>query len=472
MQIIINFFETVAGFGASVMMPIIIFIFGLCLRAGVGKSLRAGLTVGVGFIGLNLVIGMMGSHLGPAVESMTYNFGFVQLPVMDVGWPAAAAIAFGSTVGAVIIPVGLLINIVMLLTKTTQTVNIDIWNYWHFAFTGALVAVLVEGLTGSAAQALAFGTVAAGLNMIIVMVMADVTAPGVEEYNGLPGISLPHGFTTSFVPGAIVLNWIMDKIPGLNKVDIDMTKMQVRFGVFGEPILVGTFLGIVIGAAAGYHLFDTSAGPSILLLGITLGAALVLIPKMAAMLMEGLMPISDAAGELISKRFSSRGKVYIGLDSAVGIGHPTTLAVSLILVPLAVFIAVILPGNQMLPMADLAVIPFMFVLIIPVVKNNGFRAFIIGIFTLITGFWIATNLAPEITQAAYDSGFMQAEIAGGQLISSICDGAVPFTWGILRVQEWTTPVIGTVIVAVISVAMAVWNRIRIGKEAAKLAAGE
>ena len=456
LDIIIWPFETMRGLGASVMMPIIIFIFGLCLRAGIGKSLRAGLTVGVGFIGLNLVIGMMGGNLAPAVEAMSYNFG-LSLEIMDVGWPAAAAIAFGSEVGALIIPAGLVINIIMLLTKTTQTVNIDIWNYWHFAFTGALVAVL----TGNTW----IGLIAALLNMVIVMVMADLTAPGVEEYNGLPGISLPHGFTTSFVPGAIVLNWIMDKIPGINKLDFDLTKVQARFGVVGEPILVGTFFGIVIGILASYYYTD------VLLLGITLGAALVLIPKMAAMLMEGLLPISDAAGELISKRFSNRGKIYIGLDSAVGIGHPTTLAVSLILVPLAVFIAVILPGNRMLPMADLAVIPFMFVLIIPVVKNNGFRAFIIGIFTLITGFWIATNLSPEITQAAYDASFMQAEIAAGLEISSICDGAVPFTWGILRLQEYLG-IIGMGIVAVISVAMAVFNRIRIGKEAARLAAGE
>jgi len=449
-------FDFISGLGASVMMPIIIFIFGLCLRAGIGKSIRAGLTVGVGFIGLNLIIGMMGGSLAPAVEAMSYRFG-LSLEIMDVGWPAAAAIAFGSQVGAIIIPFGLLVNIIMLLTKTTQTVNIDIWNYWHFAFTGALVAVL----TGSTW----IGLIAALLNMVIVMVMADLTAPGVEEYNGLPGISLPHGFTTSFVPGAIVLNWIMDKIPGVNKINFDLTKVQARFGVIGEPILVGTFFGIVIGILASYHYTE------VLVLGITLGAALVLIPKMAAMLMEGLLPISDAAGELISKRFSNRGKVYIGLDSAVGIGHPTTLAVSLILVPLAVFIAVILPGNRMLPMADLAVIPFMFVLIIPVVKNNGFRAFIIGIFTLVTGLWIATNLSPEITQAAYDANFMQAEIAGGLEISSICDGAVPFTWGILRLQEYLG-FIGMGIVGVISVAMAVFNRIRIGKEAAKLAAGE
>ena len=178
--------DFIVGLGPQVMMPIIITIFGLVLGAKFGKSLRAGLTVGVGFVGLNLVIGLLGGTLGPAAQEMVQRLG-LNLTVIDVGWPAAAAIAFASRVGAIIIPIGLLVNILMLVTNTTQTVNIDIWNYWHFAFTGALV----QGATGSTA----LGILAAVLDMIIIMVIADLTAPGIEKYNGLPGILLPHGFS-------------------------------------------------------------------------------------------------------------------------------------------------------------------------------------------------------------------------------------------------------------------------------------
>jgi PTS system galactitol-specific IIC component len=446
MESILKVFQFIQGLGPSVVMPIILFIMGFLLKAGGGRALRAGLTVGVGFIGLNLVIGMMGENLGPAVQQMSERFG-LSLKIIDVGWPAAAAIAFASRVGAIIIPVCLVVNIIMLLINATQTIDIDIWDYWHFAFTGALVAILTgnEGL----------GIAAAVLNEVIVLVLGDYTAPGLEKYNDLPGISLPHGFTTAFVPGAIVLNKIIDVIPGLNKIEFDMTKMQKRFGVFGEPILVGSVMGIIIGIVAGKDV----AG--VLGLGITLGAVLVLIPKMAALLMEGLVPISDAASEFISKRFKSRGKIYIGLDSAIGIGHPTTLAVSLVLVPLTVFIAVVLPGNGVLPFADLAVIPWMFVLIIPVVKNNGFRALIIGFFTLLVGLWIATDLAPMITEAARRANF--AIPSGADQISSICDGANPLTWAIVRLHNFGY--IGTGIVTVIAAALAVINRTRIVKEA-------
>lgn len=445
MQFILDFFEVIRQLGASVMMPIIILVMGLVLGAGLGKSLRAGLTVGVGFIGLNLVIGALGSNLVPAITAIVSNYG-LKLSIIDVGWPSAAAIAFASTVGMLIIPVGLVVNIVMLLTNTTQTVNVDIWDYWHFAFTGALVAIL----TGSTL----YGVIAAVLNMIIVMVLGDYTAPGVEETLGLPGVSLPHGFSAAYAPIAIVINKLIDVIPGLNKVDIRLENVQAKYGVIGEPIMIGTFLGFLIGIVAKYTYGN------VLLLGITMGAVLVLIPKMAALLMEGLIPISDAATEFVRERFKNRGKIYIGLDSAVGVGHPLTLSVSLILIPLTVFMAVIIPGNKVIPFADLSVIPWMFVLIIPVVKGNGFRALVIGIVVLACGLLIATNLAPLITEAAKQSAFAIPE--GASLITSICDGANPLTWAIVRLFE--NPLIGIGSVTVISLALAFWNRVRILKE--------
>lgn len=449
MSQILGFFSAIQGLGATVMMPIIIFVFGLVLGTEKGKALRAGLTVGVGFIGLNLVIGALGTNLGPAVEQMITRFG-LSLSVIDVGWPAAAAIAFASTVGMVIIPVCLLVNIVMIITNTTQTVDVDIWDYWHFAFTGALVAIV----TGSQTM----GLIAAILNMVIIMVIGDYTAPGVEKTLGLPGVSLPHGFTGAYAPIAIVINKIIDMIPGVRKIDINMEKVQQRFGVFGEPIIIGTALGLAIGAVAGYGYGD------VLRLGISMGAVLVLIPKMASLLMEGLLPISDAASEFISKKFSNRGKMYIGLDSAVGVGHPLTLSVSLILVPLTVFMAVILPGNKVLPFADLAVIPWMFVLITPVVNGNGFRALVNGIVVLAAGLLISTNLSPLITTAAVNANYTLP--SGAAQISSICDGANPLTWAIVRLNDFGW--IGMGIVAVIALGLALINRNRILKEAREL----
>lgn len=457
MDAFLGFFSFIQGLGVSVMMPIVLTILGCILGAGFGKSLRAGLTVGVGFIGLGLVINsLLGTTLSPAVQEMVNRFG-LSLTVVDVGWPAAAAIAMGSTVGLIIIPLGLVVNIVMLLTNTTQTVDVDIWDYWHFAFTGALVSIVTNSYV--------LGIIAAILNMIVIMVLGDYTAPLVEESLQMPGVSLPHGFTTAYAPIAMLFNWIFDKIPGVRDIDINTDTLQKKFGVFGEPILVGTVIGLVIGVLAYWDGGNVAASiTKVLSLGVSLGAVLVLIPKMAALLMEGLLPISDAASTFVNKHFKNRGKIYIGLDSAVGVGHPVTLAISFILVPLCIFLAVILPGNKVLPFADLAVIPWMFVLITPVVRNNGFRGIFIGLIVLTVGLYIATDLSPLITTAASN---VQFDMGGAAAISSICDGANPLTWLIVRIGGIANG-LGLAIIGIATLALAIWNKRRIHKEALEL----
>ena len=443
MKVILNVFAFISGCGSVVMMPIIITILGVIMGAGLGKSIRGGLTVGVGLIGLTLSTGLMG-FLSTAVGQMSANLN-LSLATIDIGWPAAAAIAFATEVGALIIPVCLLVNIIMIVTSTTQTVNIDIWNFWHFAFTGSLVAVVTGDVI--------LGMVAAVCNEVIVLVLGDITAPALETTLNMPGVSLPHGFSAAFAPIALLCNWIIEKIPGLRDIDFSLEGLQDKIGIFGEPIIVGFVLGLIIGVAAGqeFAVAMTTA--------INLAATMVLIPKMAALLMEGLMPISDAASAFIDKHFSGKGQMYIGLDSAIGVGHPMTITLALILVPVSLFLAVVLPGNTVLPAVDLAVFPFIFVLILPICKGNGFRSLLTGLICLTAGLYIATYLAGPTTAVAASINF---DMGGATSISSICDGANPLTALIFTIGKLPTVVAYVVLIA-IAVAFAVYNGIRIRK---------
>lgn len=431
--------------GAAVMMPIIFIVFALILRVKVGQAIKSGLLVGIGFIGLNTIIGLLTDNLGPAAERMVENFG-LNLTVLDVGWPAASAIAFGSTVGVLIIPVCLLVNVIMLLTKTTRTINVDIWNFWHFAFTGSLIYML----TGN----LGISLFISALNMIITMIIGDRTAPLIEKFLGLPGVSIPHGFTASFVPLALGINWVLDRIPGINKIKLDAEEIQKKFGVFGEPAILGTVIGALLGILAKYNVKDT------LNLSMVMGAVLVLTPKMAAILMEGLMVVSEAVQELLQKKYATKGSLYIGLDSAVGVGNPVTLAISLVSIPVALLLAFIVPGNLFLPFASLAGLPFMFVLIVPIARGDFFRSFIIGVITIGLGLLIGTNLAPLFTKAAAAANF---SIPGGTtLISSIDYGSSIFPWISVKLMNFKW--IGIAIATIFTVALMLWNRKMIIKE--------
>ncbi|CAN5308235.1 hypothetical protein BH20ACT9_BH20ACT9_21480 [soil metagenome] len=142
--------ETVSQYvndlGPAVALPFLIFALALVLRQPAGDALRSALKIGVGFVGIQLVLGLFSDELGPAARAMVDRFG-VELTAIDVGWPSTAAIAFGARVGALVIPIGLAVNIVMLGVGLTKTLDIDLWNYWHIAFSGALVAILTGSFT-------------------------------------------------------------------------------------------------------------------------------------------------------------------------------------------------------------------------------------------------------------------------------------------------------------------------------------
>ncbi|EJM98849.1 PTS sugar transporter subunit IIC [Phyllobacterium sp. YR531] len=400
--------------GPTVLLPIVIFIIALILGAKVGRAFRAAVTIGVAFIGINLVLGLMLTSIGDVAKAIVTNTG-IQRDIVDVGWPSAAAIAFGSSVGLWVIPIAIAVNIVLLLTRMTRTLNVDVWNFWHFAFIGSLAV--------AATNSLVYGLIVAALMVALCLLFADWSAKAVQKFYGIPGISVPHLASAQILPIAIVLNWIMDRIPGINKIELNTETFEKRFGVFGEPVILGLIIGLVLGIIAYYNAGDFGVVlTKVLQTGMTLAAVMLLLPRMVKILMEGLLPVSDAAQEFVRKRTGDR-ELLVGLDSAILIGHPAAISSSLILVPIAIILSVILPGNRVILFADLAVIPFIVAMTAPLLKGNVFRMVIVGTFTLAVGFYVANALAPLFTAAAQSSGFQMP--ANAVQITSVVDG---FLW--------------------------------------------
>ena len=380
-------FSYIIALGASVMMPIIFTIIGMCIGMKFGKALKSGLFVGVGFVGLGVVTALLTTNFDTPLKAIS-DLYHLQLNVFDMGWPAAAAVAYNTAVGALIIPICLGVNFLMLITKTTRTVNIDLWNYWHFAFIGA-VAYFVTG------QNLAWGYFAAIICYIITLVCADLTAEKFQKFYDLDGISIPQPFCQSFTPFAILINKALDKIPGFSKLEIDAEGMKKKFGVIGEPLVLGVIVGMLIGWAAQLDI------KKVLFLGITMGAVMELIPRITSLFIEGLKPISEKTSELVKVKFNGK-KVHIGMSPALVIGHPATLVASVILIPVILALAVFLPGNQFLPLASLAGMFYVFPIILPITNGNVVKTFIIGLILMVIGLYFVTNLAPYFTSAAHD----------------------------------------------------------------------
>lgn len=413
MQGFVDFLQGFLALGATVILPVAIFLLGLFFGQKPGKAFRSGLTIGVAFVGIFLVIDLLVMNLGPAAQGMVERLG-VNLNVIDVGWPASSSIAWASVVAAFVIPLGLVVNVVMLMTKTTKTMNVDIWNFWHYTF----MASMVYAISGSIIQ----GLIAAVLFQVVCLKVADWTAPMMSEFYDLPGISIATGSTISYAPGILLVK-LVQKVPVLKNWNADPETIQKRFGIFGESIFIGLFLGAGIGALAGY-----SAG-EVIEIGMAMAAVMVLMPRMVKILMEGLLPVSESAREWLNKRFGDR-EIYIGLDAAVALGHPSVISTALLLVPITVVMAVLLPGNQVLPFGDLATIPFIVAFIVGAARGNIIHSVIVGAIMIAISLYIATDIAPMFTEMATKSDFEMPE--GSAMISSIDQGGNIVNWVIFK----------------------------------------
>ncbi|MFC5386583.1 PTS galactitol transporter subunit IIC [Aquamicrobium segne] len=429
--------------GATVLLPGVIFIIALILGAKAGKAFRAAVTIGVAFIGINLVLGLMLGTIGDSAQAIVNNTG-IKRDIVDVGWPSAAAIAFGSSVGLWVIPIAIIVNIILLMTRLTRTLNVDVWNFWHFAFIGSLATAA----TGS----IGYGLTIAALMSALALLFADWSARAVQKFYGVPGVSVPHLASAQILPIAIVVNWIIDRIPVINKIDMSTEAIERRLGVFGEPVVLGLIIGLVIGVIAYYNAGDASTVISkVLQTGMTLAAAMLLLPRMVKILMEGLIPVSEAAHEFVRKRAGDR-ELLVGLDSAILIGHPAAISSSLILVPIAILLSIFLPGNRVILFADLAVIPFLVAMTAPVLRGNVFRMVVVGTITLAAGFYVANALAPLFTGAAVDAGFTMP--ANAVQITSVVDGFLWISYVVVAAVQ-NLAVIGLFLLAAI-IALCFW----------------
>lgn len=397
MQYIISFFDYFSNLGSAVMIPIVICIIGLVVGLKPLQAIRSGMTVGIGLIGINLVLELIWNNIDPINQILVEKLD-VGLTTVDIGWAAAASLAFSTFIGACVIPFALLLNIILLATRLTRTMNIDIWNYWHYAFTGSCVYLLTDSML--------LGFVAAATQLVLAVEFADIMGKRIQKTLGTPGITVTGGGGTEMVPVALV----MDKIYSLLFAKRDKEKQEEKeekmansklvsfLQTLVQPMFLGAIIGFLFGLGAGYSIGES------LNVAMQLAALMFLLPRAAKILMEGFLPMGEQARDFMQKKFGKGRDIQVGLDCAILLGLPTTISVGLLLIPVTLLLAVILPNNSTLPLADLSAIGYMVTLATVVHTRNGkpnfLRTFITGVVMMCVVLPVSSMFAPYITQIA------------------------------------------------------------------------
>ncbi len=397
MEFLSTFFSTISGLGKYLMVPLMVALIGIAFKCNVNKAVKGGITVGIGLFGLDLALSIVSNYLGPVATGLVGKAN-LNLDVIDVGWTALSGIAYGTEIGAFIIPLMLAFNLIMLAVGATKTMDIDIWNFWHYALTGSLIYVITNNLF--------FGLLAALAHAAVIFLIADRTAKRVQEVIGIPGISIPHGGCL----GQWIVGFILEplyNLLGKGKTGEEKTISQTNakklqdnpvLKVIKDPIYLGFILGTVIAFIGGQDAKTSFTT------GMAMSALLYLTPRMVKILMEGLVPISQACSKIMAEKNKS-GELYIGMDNAVGLGHTTVMLISVIAIPVCVALCAIVPGNRIIPIASLAACGYNCSMLNVVHRGKVGRTLLSCTIFLALTLVIASIMAPKITEVALSSGY-------------------------------------------------------------------
>ncbi|WP_235628558.1 PTS galactitol transporter subunit IIC, partial [Companilactobacillus kimchii] len=392
----------VLDLGAPVFVPLIMFILATCAGLKLKKSVLAALTLGVAFSGMTLVVNYMMDSISPAAKAMSKIF-HLSLNAIDAGWTGVAAITWSYKSAFLFFPLLLAINFIMLTFNWTKTLNVDMWNVWNKIFTYVVVLYFTHNAF--------FGFIVAGIQIVLELKAGDMWQRHIEDLTGMPGVTVPH-FVTLFAVILQPLNKLLDFIPIMNK-PFDSAALQKKIGIFGDNTVMGAIIGVLLGFGAGYSVSKS------LNLAIQAATAMTLFPMISKLFMQALSPIADAMSNFMKKHFNGR-QVFIGVDWPILAGRNELWVTVIILVPVMLIFAMILPGNTVLPFAGIINLSFVVAALL-LTGANLLRMLVLGLITTPIFLYGATYFAPIITNLAKTTGTVKVH-AGQQLSWSTFEG--------------------------------------------------
>ena len=402
-------------FGVTILVPLIVFLLSLALKVELKKAFRAAIFMAIGLTAFNLILGILWGQMDTVMRLISQNTGRV-FDVIDIGWPAAAAIVYNNSLGMMYFIIGLVWNLLLFGTKLTDTFEpTDIWNYYYFVVWG----LFVQYVTGSFVLALC-----ATLFMnLIVLLIADVLAPALQEYYGYDGLTCTCVCVTNISILAAILRWLFIKVK-VKEFNVNPETLQNRLGFMGESAMIGVIMGLAMGIVAYIKdLGQARTWSGIFSFAFTLAAMLVIYPTVSGMFVKGLIPISQTMNARMRSGKVKRKFFLIGIDPAVYFGETATLTTGLLLIPILILTALILPGNRTIPLADIPAMPFMAIGAIAVFQGDIVKSAITGTIWYSITHYIASDTAVLFTEAATKAGTVLAE--GQTYITSWCVSCQP-----------------------------------------------
>ncbi|MGY3748770.1 PTS galactitol transporter subunit IIC [Vagococcus acidifermentans] len=405
LDVLKSIFDT---FGAAIFVPVMLFFVAKALKIKTSKAFSSALYAGVGLTGFTLILNSYTPIISEVVQKMIDQTG-INLPVFDVGWQATSIVAYATDIGMIYIVIALVLQTALFFLKWTDVFQpSDLWNNYSYMVWGSMVY-------------LSTGNMFLGLGVMILLnmyslLLSDLLARRWSTYYSYPRSTIIAMHNIEPTIFGMIMDPIWNKL-GLHKVRLNPQTLQKRLGFLGEPISLGLFLGLFLGVLGNLStLGELASWGQIANVAISTSAVMAIFPRIAGIFAQAFAPISQAASKSARKSDQGEREWYLGVNDATGYGEPATLISGIILIPLMVVMAMVLPGNETLPIVDLLALPYMVQGLIAISNGNIVKTVLNGVIWFSLGLYMCTYTAPLFTEIAGSVGITLP--AGALLITS------------------------------------------------------
>lgn len=410
MNILSAFYEVVSGLGSYLLLPVAFFVIGLIAHRGWKKSAQCAMAVLGTLVGINILTSYLGTGLLQTTNSLIEFYG-ISGGSVNVRWLLSSTIAATSQLLLYIIPLFIVVNALLLLGGATRVVNLDVWSYWQIAFAGTLV----EKLTGN----FWYGLTCCLLLGIIQIVLAGAFAPQASRLTGAQDVTFTQSFTIGFAPIAWAVNWLIDRIPAFRGKYLSLEENREKWGFWGEPALWGFLIGLALSLAGGRSVYDSVS------FAVVVAGCLYVLPRLLVVLARAINSVTVPLNEQIAARRRRKVPLQFGIGALAGLASPTVILTAIIMVPVAVVLGYVLPGNLILPQNDIAMLLYLMVMVTAISGRCMIRSLISGIVSIVAMLYCGTALTQLVSLCAaaadpntYTTG----------LYNTLCNGSNPLVF--------------------------------------------
>lgn len=379
-------FQPIIDLGAPVLMLIILTLLAWAFGVKFSKALEGGIKLAIALTGIGAIMGILTGAFSKTMQAFVENTGF-DLSVTDVGWAPLATVTWGSPYTLFFLLVMVVVNIIMLVTNKTDTLDVDIFDIWHLSIVGLFSIYMGANIFIATLLVIFIG--------VLKIINSDLMKPTFDDLLNAPS---SNPMTTTHMnymmnPIIMVFDKIFDKMfPWLDKYDFDAAALNKKVGFWGSKFAIGVYLGIFVGLLGKQDL------KSIFALAFTAGVCLELFSIIGSWFIASVEPLSQGITNFANKKLEGR-KLNIGLDWPFIAGRAEIWAAANVLAPIMLLEAMILPGNKLLPLGGIIAMGVTPALLV-VTRGKLIRMIVIGALELPLFLWSGTIMADFITKTA------------------------------------------------------------------------